>query len=261
MSNETPGEQGHFEQGHWKDRLDRLDNSGETWTGKETAWDTLYDRLKDKPRRRRYFLYWMAAAAVLIAIGISLAISIVHERRPEPDVTSSVNPATASPSQKTLAPAQKTSGPSPNTAPGMVVPTHPAMSVADAPAADSMAGETGKMVNGKTGNRVAGSANPVAGSATNAPAPEPVSNPVLPADTPVIASTFPSPPKRTLQVVSINELANPDGENDGTGEASGGGSSGGHYVRFKMGNNPIYSEAAIENAHPGKDMLQIKIHR
>jgi len=276
MSNETPSEQGH-----WRDRLDRLDNlPDEPWTGKDAAWDTLYDRIRDRPRRGNASWYRVAAASVLLVAGIATGLIFYHGKRARPEAASSVNPATAAPALPVKTPA----------APGhshTAGPDRPGAPVGIAPAAGHLAGDAA--TNSAAGNTAANAAaNPLAGdmvrdAARNHPAggtavnaatrsgqtmpatagfspsaPEPASTHKAPLDAPVIAVVSPPVQTRKLSVVSINELTAPSGADGGT---RGGGSSGNHYGQFKFLGNPFYSETAIENTHPQSGMLQIKIHR
>ena len=88
MSNETPSERSD-----WRERLDQ---PGEAWTGREAAWDKLYDRLHQKEnisRRKRHPIYWVAAAAALLVISLG----IVHEKQRGVEGTSPAGRATDAP--------------------------------------------------------------------------------------------------------------------------------------------------------------------
>jgi hypothetical protein len=70
MLNERP-----TEPDGWKNKLDRLDNlPGEPWTGKSAAWDTLYARMHQKPKRKAG-PWWLAAAIFGLLVLISFLLT------------------------------------------------------------------------------------------------------------------------------------------------------------------------------------------
>lgn len=237
MSNETP-----VEGGHWKDKLDCLDQlSGEAWTGKDAAWDTLYGRLKDKPRRGKHSWHWMAAS-VLLAAGISLAIGIAHEGRPGP--AGPVKPALAS----GRLPAPSDAG---RPVTGALAPA------AGTGAQEIVLSGAGRKNRQYVPNRKESKGGrPARDSVAVSPVPPAISPP--PADMPPIVSIAVPPPQKKLPVLSVNELPAQPGADE---ETRGGGSPDRYFIQFKLGNSQFYSETAIESAHPGSDILHLKIRR
>src|SRR5450631_2335402 len=68
MSNERPDNEIS-----WGNKLDDPDGvSPEPWAGKDAAWEKLYSRLHEKPRRRIPFWYWAAAACLLGALYLGI---------------------------------------------------------------------------------------------------------------------------------------------------------------------------------------------
>ena len=54
----------------WVDQLDALENiPGEAPHDKSKSWDRLYDRLRNKPAKRSRFIYWSAAACLILILG------------------------------------------------------------------------------------------------------------------------------------------------------------------------------------------------
>ena len=57
---------------HWKNELDKLDHlPGENQIDKAQAWDKLYKRLRTRRQRRAVPLFWMAAAVLALAFGLT----------------------------------------------------------------------------------------------------------------------------------------------------------------------------------------------
>ncbi|HMH23037.1 MAG TPA: hypothetical protein VK563_14735 [Puia sp.] len=76
MSNERPGDASH-----WINKLEGPDPSAaEPWAGKNAAWEKLYSRLHEKPRRRIPFWYWMAAASLLLILYMPVKQAIMGDR-------------------------------------------------------------------------------------------------------------------------------------------------------------------------------------
>jgi len=62
----------------WKDKLDRLDNlPGEPWADKNAAWDKLYHRLHEKPKRKAGA--WWLAAAVFLLLVLMASLLLTHK--------------------------------------------------------------------------------------------------------------------------------------------------------------------------------------
>lgn len=55
----------------WANRLEQLEQLPVAAWSKDAAWDTLYNRLQEKPRRRKAFWYIPAAACLLLAVLIT----------------------------------------------------------------------------------------------------------------------------------------------------------------------------------------------
>ncbi|HZE83138.1 MAG TPA: hypothetical protein VE035_02470 [Puia sp.] len=72
MSNERPDDASH-----WINKLEDPDPpAAEPWTGKNAAWEKLYSRLHEKPRRRIPSWYWAAAACLLLVLYIPVKQAI-----------------------------------------------------------------------------------------------------------------------------------------------------------------------------------------
>jgi hypothetical protein len=57
---------------HWKHKLDELDHlPSEPLADKTAAWERLQERMHQKPRKRIAISYWMVAACLFLAIGVS----------------------------------------------------------------------------------------------------------------------------------------------------------------------------------------------
>lgn len=50
----------------WKNKLESLERLSAQPLDKSKAWDKLYNRLQEKPRRKNVLVYWIAAAACLL---------------------------------------------------------------------------------------------------------------------------------------------------------------------------------------------------
>jgi hypothetical protein len=59
----------------WKDRLDQLDQLPGATLAKDAAWDKLYDRLQEKPRRKKMAWYIPAAACLLLVCFVAWMIT------------------------------------------------------------------------------------------------------------------------------------------------------------------------------------------
>ena len=262
MSNETPSERSD-----WRERLDQ---PGEAWTGREAAWDKLYDRLHQKEnisRRKRYPIYWVAAALLVISLGI------VHEKQHGVEGTSPAGRATDAPA------VARNGQPAGNGQP--VGSGQPAGNVQPVGSGQPVGNEQPE-----SNEQPVANAHPIQQNGTGMPkqetyaegqhprqaeAPTAVPSndpaPIAPADAPPIVaqSTPPAQPHPVqsrpvaarLPVVSINEL--------GTGEpAPSGGSpksSGDHYLQIKLINNQTYTETASENGRRSASRIGLDIHR
>jgi hypothetical protein len=72
MSNERPDDASQ-----WINKLGDPDPSAaEPWEGKNAAWETLYSRLHEKPRRKIPAWYWAAAACLLLILYIPVKRAI-----------------------------------------------------------------------------------------------------------------------------------------------------------------------------------------
>jgi hypothetical protein len=58
----------------WQHKLEQLDHLPETEWTKDAAWEKLYNRLQEKPRRKKAIWYMAAAACLLMAVIISWMI-------------------------------------------------------------------------------------------------------------------------------------------------------------------------------------------
>ena len=286
MSNETPSERSD-----WRERLDQ---PGEAWTGREAAWDKLYDRLHQKEnisRRKRYPIYWVAAALLVISLGI------VHEKQHGVEGTSPAGRATDAPAvARNGRPAGNeqpvgNGQPAGNEQPvGNGQPTGNEQSVGSRqPAVNEQPVGSGQPV----GNEQPGSneqpvanAHPIQQNATGMPKQETYADgqqprqaeaptavpsndpaPIVPADAPPMVaqntppaqtqSTHPHPVAARLPVVSINEL----GTDEPTQSGGGSKSSGDHYLQIKLINNQTYTETASENGRRSASRIGLDIHR
>lgn len=60
---------------HWKNKLDDMDGlQGEMLTDKNATWEKLHARINEKPRRKGFVWYWVAAACLLLAVIIPATI-------------------------------------------------------------------------------------------------------------------------------------------------------------------------------------------
>ncbi|HRI21554.1 MAG TPA: hypothetical protein PLA68_11405, partial [Panacibacter sp.] len=60
---------------HWKNKLEDADSlPGETLPDKNAAWEKLHARIHEKPRRKGFVWYWLAAACLLAAITIPVVL-------------------------------------------------------------------------------------------------------------------------------------------------------------------------------------------
>ena len=67
---------------HWKNKLDELDHlPGETALDKNGSWEKLHGRLGKNSRVKRIGWYWLAAASVLIAMGVRWIIVNQQENK------------------------------------------------------------------------------------------------------------------------------------------------------------------------------------
>lgn len=269
MSNETPSERSD-----WRERLDQ---PGEAWTGREAAWETLYDRLHQKEnisRRKRYPIYWAAAAAALLVISLG----IVHERQHGVEGTSPAGRATDAPAVarngqsagneqpvESGQPARNEQSAGSEQPIGNEQPGNNEQPVANAhPIEQSTSG------NGMSrhevyadGQHPQAPAKPTETPAAKDPAP------VVPApaeSTPIVAqstppaptqSTHPRPVAARLPVVSINELGTDEPVQPGGGSKS----SNDHYLQIKLINEQTYTETASENGRRSSNRLGVNIHR
>jgi len=258
MSNEIPSDAGN-----WKGRLDQLDAlPGETWTSKEASWETLYDRIKDKPRRRKPF-YRMAAAAVLVGLCISLAID--HEKRERftktdpipasgvalatPSVGSAVHAGSIRPLSFTGRSALK------------AVPSHPTGAPSH-PVESQWSGKTAAI----TPKAINHSARIL--EATPSLVTAPLSGPPLSGSPNVqsnqsmatAAVTNPALGKK-MRVVHINELGDPPEGENGNPLPRGLVPPGKHPIQLLFGSADSYSNVSIEKQQTEKGLLEIKIHQ
>jgi hypothetical protein len=228
MSNET-----NSEHHHWQERLDQLNSlPGEIWTDKETSWERLYDRLKNKPARRENPLYWKAAASVLLILGISLLI--VREKQPHAAQTGRLPlPGTVSkvPIQTPI-----------HTSPAIVISKDPGTVSPSFPVRRATIREAGSLAK-----------NDQHDSAT-------VPYSVSPPDTPAIAAIAVLPPPKKIRVVSINELDRPSGEGEPKEDNREAGNMKSHFLLPTLIYNNYYSDTYIERQQSKDYLLQIKIH-
>ena len=276
MSNETPSERSD-----WRERLDQ---PGEAWTGREAAWDKLYDRLHQKEnisRRKRYPIYWVAAAAALLVISLG----IVHEKQRGVEGTSPSGWATDAPA------VARNGRPAGNEQPvGNGQPTGNEQSVGNGqptgneqPVGNGQPAGNGQPVGSgqPVGNEQPGSneqpvanAHPIQQNATGMPKQETYADGQHPrqAEAPtVVPSNDPAPiappaqphPVQSrpvaarLPVVSINEL----GTDEPTQSGGGSKSSSDHYLQIKLINNQTYTETASENGRRSASRIGLDIHR
>jgi len=295
MSNETPSEREH-----WIDRLDGLDDlPGEPWTDRDAAWETLHDRLQNRPRRHAYPLYWVAAASIVLLIGIPLAILVFRQPkvsdkpsagvavgaadhsatgtaagatsgRPADTGTVAATSGLMGGTAAAAATSGRTAGIAAAATSGLTVGTAaPGASASSGISSGNAADASVRDASGSTTRPAAGPADPrallagkakdedrnIAGSnAGDAPAGTAAR---IPGDTPVIASV--PVVQRRLQVISINELANPAAE--GLRPRGGGRSGSQRLLPFNLLKNSFYSETASESAKPADGLLQVTLHR
>ena len=250
MSNETPSERSD-----WREKLDQ---PGEAWTGREAAWETLYDRLHQKEnisRRKRYPIYWVAAAAALLVISLG----IVHERQHGVEGTSPAGRATDAP-----AVARNGQSAGNEQSVGSEQPVGNEQPVANAhPIQQSTTG------NGMPKHETyADGRHPRQAEAPTAVPPnDPAPIVSVPADAPPIVAqntppaqtqgTHPHPVAARLPVVSINELGTDEPAPSGGSSKS----SSDHYLQIKLINNQTYTETARENGRRSANRVGFDIHR
>jgi len=236
MLNERP-----TEPDGWKNKLDRLDNlPGEPWTGKNAAWDTLYARMHQKPKRKAS-PWWLAAAIFGLLVLISFLLT-THKKAPALVKNNSLPVHAGSP------------------APVPVLPEH-AASVAfvrQSPAESALVIKSAPLNNNHQpaikppAPRPAG-LPPTANSPANTMAMLQTGTIPLTTNTPLPAGAA-IQPKKKLQVVHINELNGPP-EQD-TPLAHG---SNKRLFRISLPKMDMSSSASLDKQGDDYDWLKIKI--
>ena len=264
MSNETPSERSD-----WRERLDQ---PGEAWTGREAAWETLYDRLHQKEnisRRKRYPIYWVAAAAALLVISLG----IVHEKQHGVEGTSLAGRATDAPAvARNGQPAGNEQSVGNGQPAGNEQPVGSGQPVGneqpgsyEQPVANAHPIEQSGNGMPKHETYADGQQPRQADAPTAVPSNDPA--PIVPADAPPMVaqntppaqtqSTHPHPVAARLPVVSINELGGDEPAQSGGGSKS----SNEHYLQIKLINEQSYTETASENVRNNASRVGVHIHR
>jgi len=171
----------------WKDKLDRLDNlPGEPWADKNAAWDKLYHRLHEKPKRKASA--WWLAAAVFLLLVLMASLLVIHKEDKTLVKNNSLPVHTVSPAP----------------APVQVEKAYPAV-----PAV--IAG--GRRPSTQRANAKNKKPLPLNGRPADTLMAAPVTTmaPTVNADTQLLANAMVLPSPKKLRVVHINELEAPAG--------------------------------------------------
>ena len=178
-------------QNNWKNLLENAEHfSGQTLPDKNEAWEKLYGRLHNRPRRKLPRRYWVAAAG-LMAVAITALLFTTKEIDPNTSIIKERPPVntTASPVLKESAPANETL---------LSIPKQQAKPVPPSPTAKKLT--VTEIETDNPQSVILDSAKNLSGTAA-------VSNPHP--DSPVITAVTLIPAKKKLKLVHVNEIGQP----------------------------------------------------
>ena len=219
---------------YWKNKLeDENALSAEILPNKNIAWEKLHNRLQEKPGRKKFLWYWIAAASLLPAIVISLTFLLKNENSV---VKNNVS---------------KSSFPNPEL---KQIQRLESTAVTAVSVTDITKQKTQKIKTKSINNITIVSAGKEHSDTTIQITDNKIISPFPVADSSNTTNIAKAQPKKKLKVVHINELGEPAEELPETAHHSNL-----HYFQLKLANQEVYRSTSLTSNNTGINLFKTKI--